>query len=243
MIELDADGAGERAPAKTVKLEHGLVAAMRKRTHALHAQAERSGIVNEILRGRSTRFGYALFLQNLMPAYREMEDGLSRRADAPAIGAVARSELYRSCALEADLACLQRDETWQLPLLPAGERYRRQVARAAEGDGSRLVAHAYARYLGDLSGGQILKRLLARTMHLEPEALSFYDFPAIADADAFKTAYRKAIDEAADDIPDVGAVIEEAAAAFQLNIALSDAVLAHAQASDRQASTVLAAQL
>jgi heme oxygenase len=36
--------------------------------------------------------------------------------------------------------------------------------KAAEGDGTRLIAHAYTRYLGDLSGGQILQRLLARSL-------------------------------------------------------------------------------
>jgi len=97
-------------------------------------------------------------------------------------------------------------------------------ARAAAGDGSRLIAHAYIRYLGDLYGGQILRRILARSLGLGAPSLSFYDFPAIADAEAFKAGYRAALDQAALEIEDCAGVVEEAALAFELNIAVSMAV-------------------
>ena len=80
-------------------------------------------------------------------------------------------------AIEADLVALCGAHWSQgIPLLAAGELYARRIAKAAEGDGTRLIAHAYTRYLGDLSGGQILQRLLARSLDLQPSELSFYDF-------------------------------------------------------------------
>jgi heme oxygenase (biliverdin-producing, ferredoxin) len=100
------------------------------------------------------------------------------------------------------------------------------IEHAAGGDGSRLIGHAYARYLGDLSGGQIVKRLLTRSLELPSEALSFYDFPGIADIAAFKSEYRAAIDQTGDDSEDFAAIIEEGARAFELNIALSIALQA-----------------
>jgi heme oxygenase len=222
-------------PAESIAMQQGLVVAMRDRTRPLHTRAERSGIIAAILAGQGTVQGYKLFLRNLLPAYQHMEQGLERKKTT-VLACVAQPGLYRAAAIEADLLKLE-GANWQqtLRLLPEGERYAQRVAVACEGDGTRLIGHAYARYLGDLSGGQILKRLLARSLLLEPQALSFYDFPEIPDADAFKSVYRKAIDDAAGKIADVAAVIDEALVAFELNIDLSEAVAAAAPAAEKTA--------
>ncbi len=197
----------------------------RERTRSLHAEAERSGIVHDILRGRATLHGYALYLRNLLPAYRAMEDGFARRQDTPWVRAVAHPSVLRVPALESDLVRLSGAAWHQtLTLLPAGERYARRVAAAADGDAIRLVAHAYTRYLADLNGGQALRRTLSRSLDLEPAALAFYDFPDIGDRHAFIAAYRDAIDRAGADVTDIEPVLEEAAAAFRHNIQVSIAV-------------------
>jgi heme oxygenase (biliverdin-producing, ferredoxin) len=203
----------------------GLAAALRERTRLLHVRAERTGIVREVLAGRASRQGYALLLRNLLPAYARLEAGLEEHRLAPGVRAFAQPAVYRSHALAADLEVLcGADWRSALPLLPAGARYARQVGRAARGDGARLIAHAYTRYLGDLYGGQILRRLLARSLGLGAQSLSFYDFPGIGDAEAFRAGYRTALDRAALEIADCTAVIDEAARAFELNIAVSTAV-------------------
>ncbi|MGQ0592492.1 MAG: biliverdin-producing heme oxygenase [Gammaproteobacteria bacterium] len=204
---------------------NGLTAAFRKRTGSLHAQAERSGIIRELLHGRASAFGYALYLRNLLPAYREMEQGLEQQRDAPGVGVIAQPALYRARAIESDLVTLC-GQPWRalLPLLGAGERYASRVKAAGEGDGARLLAHAYVRYLGDLSGGQILGRLLGRSLGLGSGTPSFHKFPDIADLEGFKLAYRDAINRAAAAMIDVEPVIEEAAVAFQLNMDVSEAV-------------------
>jgi heme oxygenase len=198
---------------------------MRASTRALHARAERSGIINSVLCGRTNRYGYALLLRNLLPAYRCLETGLEAHRNSPTLGAVVRSELYRAPALESDLNELVGGE-WDcaLPLLPAGQQYAQRVALAAERGDGRLIAHAYTRYLGDLSGGQVLKRLLGRTLGLRSQQLSFFEFPAIDDIEAFKQRYRRALDDCGTLVPDVNAVVAEAIAAFELNIAVSQAV-------------------
>jgi heme oxygenase len=141
-------------------------------------RAERSGIINDVLRGKASRYRYALFLRNLLPAYRQMEAGLERHRQTPGVRAVARREVYRAQALEADLQALYgREWARSLALLPAGTLYGLSVAAAAQGDATQLIGHAYARYLGDLSGGQILRRVLARALGLGSYELSFYAFP------------------------------------------------------------------
>lgn len=200
-----------------------LLEALRERTRDLHVRAERSGIIADILKGRCTHEDYARLLRSLLPVYQALEQQLAGRAGSIAITPIFRPELARAGAISEDLRYFPpgRDEQ-----SPAVLRYVSAILAASEGDGSRLIAHAYARYLGDLSGGQILSRLLARSLDLPPEALSFYAFPGISDIGAFKSDYRAAIDRAGDESEDFDAVVEEGALAFELNIDLSLALQA-----------------
>jgi heme oxygenase len=207
-----------------------VVTALYLRTKTLHLEAERSGIIRDLLRGSAHRDGYTLLLRNLLPAYRAMEQGLARHRKTPGIGALANYRLDRAPAIESDLAALC-GEAWQhhIPLLPAGDHYARRITEAAQGNGARLIAHAYTRYLGDLSGGQILQRLLERSLALRPAELSFYDFPRYPDLAALKATYRDALDRAGALAGEQDAVVEEGALAFTLNIDLSCAVQAALQ--------------
>jgi heme oxygenase (biliverdin-producing, ferredoxin) len=205
----------------------GVVTSLYLRTKELHVEAERTGIIRDLLRAEATREGYILLLRNLFPAYQAMERGLERHRGSSGIGVLAHYRLDRAPAIASDLQALC-GERWDhdIPLLAAGEFYAERIARAAEGDGMRLIAHAYTRYLGDLSGGQILRRLLARSLELQPAQLSFYDFARFSDLDALKSDYRHALDRAGALAADRQAVVEEAAIAFSLNIDLSCAVQA-----------------
>ena len=202
-----------------------VVTALYLRTKALHAEAERTGIIRSLLRGEAGRAGYILFLRNLLPAYRAMERGLERHRSSPGIALLSRYRLERTLAIETDLAALC-GERWieDIPLLAAGDIYAKRVSHAADGDGLRLIAHAYTRYLGDLSGGQILQRLLARSLGLRPLELTFYDFPHFSDLDVLKADYRRALEEAGALASDPQALVEEGAIAFSMNIDISCAV-------------------
>lgn len=203
----------------------GMVAALRHGTKELHRQAERTGVVAAQLRGTATRQGYALYLRNLFPAYREMERGLERHRAFPSIRPLASRALYRTAALSADLEDVG-GARWEcdLPLLSAGRRYGDHIRALGETDGRLLVAHAYVRYFGDLSGGQILKRLLTRSLGLEPSSLRFYGFPEIADLADFKQELSTALDGAATDEVPVALLLEEALRSFTFNIEISEAV-------------------
>ena len=214
----------------------GIVAAMRHRTRRLHAEAERSGIVREVLRGTATKDGYALLLRNLHPVYRALEDGLERHKPMLLLRDLARSELYRSAAIEADLAALV-GPTWpeSLPLLAAGQRYAARVEFAGGEDGSLLLAHAYTRFLGDLSGGRVMAARLTASLPTLPTALSFHAFPRIADVERFKADYRLALDDAGNRLSALRRVVKEAEEAFSLNIALANQVQIVAQTPQQSA--------
>ena len=130
----------------------------------------------------------------------------------------------RASALKADLEALCGGDFAQVPVLPEGAAYAKRIEDAAKGDGELLIAHAYTRYLGDLSGGQILKKLLAKKPGLTPNELTFYDFPAYADLAALKNDYRNALDEAGKRAVKPQAIVDEGSVAFQLNTDISWAV-------------------
>jgi heme oxygenase len=109
-------------------------------------------------------------------------------------------------------------------MLPAAERYADRVAVACEAGGVLLPAHAYVRYLGDLNGGQVLKRLLSQSLGLDDASLSFYEFPEITDLKAFRLHFRAALDLVGCRSSDLDAIVAEARTAFLLNIAVSKEV-------------------
>ena len=90
----------------------------------------------------------------------------------------------------------------------------------------RLVAHAYVRYFGDLSGGHVLKRLLGTSLGLGGDALSFYEFPEISDPRQFKDEMREALDRDGIVAADRELIIQEGVFAFEHNIDVSRAVQA-----------------
>jgi heme oxygenase len=78
-----------------------------------------------------------------------------------------------------------------------------------------FIAHSYTRYLGDLSGGQIIKKAVRKA--LGDKGISFYDFPQIPDYNAFKTEYRALLDNVSWNDGEQQRVIAEAVLAYQLN--------------------------
>jgi heme oxygenase len=219
-------GARDMTAATAERTERtGIVASLYLRTRGLHLEAEQSGIIADVLRGEAKRDGYVLLLRNLHAAYRALEQGLARHHQTPGLDRVSSYRFDRAGAIAADMEALC-GASWAttIPLLPAGENYARAVAQAAEGDGRLLIAHAYTRYLGDLSGGQIVQKLLAKSMRLGPDQLSMYRFAGFPEPDVLKNQYRHALEEAGTLAADPAAIIAEGALAFSLNIALSVAV-------------------
>jgi heme oxygenase len=65
-------------------------------------------------------------------------------------------------------------------------------------DPSRLLAHAYVRYLGDMSGGQFIRRRIAKAYNLDPErgdGIRFYDFNKLGGSESANAGDLKRIKE------------------------------------------------
>ena len=85
-----------------------------------------------------------------------------------------------------------------------------------------MVAHSYTRYIGDLSGGQILKKIAQKAMNLSDEegGTAFYNFPDIPNEKAFKTNYRQMLNELPIDEATEDRIVKEADTTFKLNMSV-----------------------
>ncbi len=80
-----------------------------------------------------------------------------------------------------------------------------------------LVAHAYVRYLGDLSGGQQLKRIVTRSLAIGPRLrrIAFYDFgDAAADGGTDTDIPGNGLAQVSADARDRDRIVAEARDAF-----------------------------
>lgn len=195
-----------------------LSAAMRDGSRLEHQEAEDSLFMSELLVGRVNETGYADYLLRLRGVYEAMERTVRRHAADPVVAAVHDGSLERLDALDADLAHWAPGRGTRV-VSPATDAYRDRLARAGEW-GGLLVAHHYTRYLGDLSGGQVIGRILDRTFALGGAGIAFYDFPAIPKPKPYKDAYRARLDALGLGAGEVQRVVEEVKVAFRLNQAL-----------------------
>lgn len=199
-----------------------LSVAMREGSRAEHEEAEGSVFMAELLDGRIREEGYAAYLLRLRTVYAAMERVLRERLDDPLVAAVHDPALERLAAIDADLdhwapssgapgARRELDPGES----PAATAYRQRLESADWG--GALVAHHYTRYLGDLSGGQAIGRVLDRTFDLEGAGTAFYAFPQIPRPKRYKDAYRARLDALGLPPQDVRRVVEEVRVAFRLN--------------------------
>jgi len=190
---------------------------LREGTADVHREAERSAFVSRFATGTLDRDTYSRHLLALHGVYAALEDALERRRDDPRLGEFHLPELWRRPAIEEDLEFL-RGRGWRAePPVPAAEEYAAHIAALGGTQPLRLVSHAYVRYLGDLSGGQVLRRLAAKLLVLDGAGLRFYDFPEIPDATAFKADLRRRLDALPLDAGEREALLDEARTAFRFN--------------------------
>lgn len=200
-----------------------LSTAMREGSRAEHEAAEGSLFVGELLAGRISTAGYAAYLRRLRVVYAALEGAVRRHAAHPVVAAVADPALERLAALDADLAHWAPGTDPAAPLdavdSPAAHAYADRITAAAAW-GGLLAAHHYTRYLGDLSGGQAIGRLLDREFSLDGAGTAFYAFPGIPKPKPYKDAYRARLDALGLGVAEVDRIVAEVKVAFGLNQAL-----------------------
>jgi heme oxygenase len=190
---------------------------LRTETKELHTAAERSGIMNRLVRGQVSRPEYVVLLQNLAEIYRALEDELRRHHSHPALSWLDLDALARLDRIERDIEALRGADDAAATIQPATRAYVETIRDAAATQPELLLAHAYVRYLGDLSGGQILAPIVGRIIGGNGRSgVEFYGFPLITDVEQFKQRFREGLDRSADSALS-DRIIEETKTAFVLH--------------------------
>jgi heme oxygenase len=198
--------------------------ALRERTWSGHGESEGAGFMSDLMTGKGTREDYIALVAQHYFVYEALEGA------AAAFGAddIARpflsEQLTRLPALEADLAFLLGDG-WRDAIAPLAttERYVRRIHEiVATGWAGGFVAHHYTRYLGDLSGGQIIRTLMQRQFGFETNGVGFYLFAEIAKPREFKDVYRAQLDAVGWTEAERELVIDEVILAYRFNTELFD---------------------
>jgi heme oxygenase len=201
-------------------MSSNLASKLREGTKKAHTMAENVGFVRCFLRGVVEKTSYRKLVANFYFAYTAMEEELERHKHHPVVSKIYFPELHRKHSLEQDLQYYFGPQ-WReaIALSPAGQKYVDRIREVANTQPELLVGHSYTRYLGDLSGGQILKGIAQRAMNLvDGEGTAFYEFADIPDEKAFKDKYRQRLDEIDVDEAMAERIVAEANDAFGLNM-------------------------
>ena len=194
-----------------------LSVAMKEGSAAEHEAAEQSPFVTELLAGRVNGQGYADYLRRLRMIYGALEKAVRARRDDPLVAAVYDPALERLSAVDADLEHWAPGAPHEVSS-PSAATYRDRIAGASWG--GALLAHHYTRYLGDLSGGQAIGKILDRTFGLNGAGLAFYEFPVRLKP--YKDSYRARLDALSLGAEEIDRAVDEVKVAFKLNRALFD---------------------
>ncbi len=197
---------------------------LKTETKKSHTAAENTKFVGSFLRGVISKESYKQLVANFYFIYRAMEEEFEKHKESPILGPVHSKVLNRVNNLERDLRYYY-GPIWRYHIKPTEQcqRYVDRIREVSDDEPELLIGHHYTRYMGDLSGGQILKGIAEKSLKLRPgEGLHFYEFEGIDDKKAFKEQYRATLNTIPINQSMANAIITEANWAFRLNMFMFD---------------------
>ena len=197
---------------------------LKTETKKSHSAAENTKFVSSFLKGVISKESYKQLCANFYFIYTAMEEEFKKHKDHPVVGEIHNEVLSRTNNLERDLRYFY-GPIWRYHIKPTEQcqRYVNRIREVSEDDPELLVGHHYTRYMGDLSGGQILRGIAAKSLNLrDNEGLWFYEFDKIDDKKAFKNTYRNVLNNLRINQSQANAIITEANFAFRLNMYMFD---------------------
>ncbi|WP_285028283.1 biliverdin-producing heme oxygenase [Plantibacter sp. ME-Dv--P-122b] len=192
--------------------------ALRERTSSGHSSSEGADFMSDLMTGKGSKDDYIALVAQHFFIYEALEAAADRmRADAVAAPFIS-DKLTRLPAIVQDLEFLIGPD-WrdQITPLPTTARYVARINEVGAVWPGGFVAHHYTRYLGDLSGGQIIRTLMQRQFGFDTNGVGFYLFGDIAKPREFKDTYREQLDAVPWDDEEQARVIDEVMVAYRFN--------------------------
>lgn len=206
---------------------------LKRGTNDIHSIAD--GLFQDhVVKKRMSQKTYKLFLSQLYYLYEAMENGLERHKDHPIVGPVQfGQELFRMPNLKLDLEFFY-GEDWEncISCMASTQAYVDRLNELSEHNPQVLISHAYVRYQGDVSGGQILKKIIRRTYGFSErtgEGVRFYEFENLDSITSFKDFYSARMNALELTAEQKEEMVTEAVDAFQHNINIFSEIVAIAE--------------
>ncbi|MEU9575017.1 biliverdin-producing heme oxygenase [Streptomyces massasporeus] len=200
---------------------------LRTASREQHEEARGSTFIGDLLGHKLGVEAFARYTEQLWFVYGALESGARQLTADPVAGPFIRPELFRLAALERDLEHL-RGPGWRTAAtaLPATLEYAERITECARAWPAGYIAHHYTRYLGDLSGGQIIRDTAEKTWGFSKkgDGVRFYVFDEISNPAAFKRSYCELLDAVPGDELERQRIVAECKRAYGLNNAMFEAL-------------------
>jgi heme oxygenase len=194
-----------------------LTEALRDRARPRAEAQDADEFMTALVTGRGCRDDYVALVAQHYFVYRAIEAATERMAADPVAARFISPRLTRLPAIEADLDFLVGPD-WRDVVRPLASTtaYVERIEQVASVWVGGFVAHHYTRYLGDLSGGRLLRSLLQRQFGFDTNGVGLYLFAEIAEPRRFCSTYREALDQVPWDDDERARVVAEVENAYRL---------------------------
>lgn len=192
---------------------------IREGTKKSHTMAENTGFITCFLKGVVEKKSYIRLLSDLYYIYTAMEESFEKHKSNDILRFIYYPELFRKKSIEKDLEYyLGNNWSSNLTQTNSCKEYCERIKKVSDNNPYLLIAHHYTRYIGDLSGGQMLKNIAQTALKVDDIGMNFYLFNNIPNEKIFKSEYRMMLDSLPFDQSEIDCIIEEANYAFKLNM-------------------------
>lgn len=194
---------------------------LREQTKELHLAAEQTEFMKQMFIGGLPLSKYLEYLMSLEKIYSVLEYEIRDSIDSDIILSVFDTRLERSALISKDIKAIARKHVLKRSTIDIINEYVKYIKSSNEVE---LLAHHYIRYLGDLSGGQMISKLLQRSYSFSDNQTLFYKFDL--DAKQYREEYKTRLNDIVVSDESANIFINAVNNIYKITIRLLDSIMA-----------------